>query len=148
MTRYYDSPDAYAKVRALAAEFPNIASVEDLPEKTWGYQRPAATMLGYQNAPTTQQPNPRPNATSPYVIFDDGSLPGRRRHPVYGLCRPSTVVITSKVMGHLGGNSLTARLLAPDRRQPAAERRRLRQRVAREPRLQRRRARSPAPPTR
>ena len=25
VTRYYDSPDAYAKVRALAAEFPNIA---------------------------------------------------------------------------------------------------------------------------
>ena len=53
VTRYYDSPDAYAKVRALAAEFPNIASVEDLPEKTWGYQRPAATMLGYVNTTAT-----------------------------------------------------------------------------------------------
>ena len=112
VTRYYDSPDAYAKVRALAAEFPNIASVEDLPEKTWGYQRPAATMLGYQNAPTTQQPNPRPNATSPYVIIDDNGLPVAGDTPS-AASAPSVVVVTSKVLGHLGGNSLTARLLAP-----------------------------------
>ena len=91
----------------LAAEFPNIASVEDLPEKTWGYQRPAATMLGYVN--TTAR---RPNATTPYVRFDDDDLPVAGAAPSTAQ-QPSTVVVTSKVMGHLGGNSLTARLVAP-----------------------------------
>ena len=58
------------------------------------------------------QPNPRPNATSPYVIIDDNGLPVAGDTPSTASA-PSVVVITSKVMGHLGGNSLTARLLAP-----------------------------------
>ena len=49
-TRYYDGPEVYKKMRDLAAEFPNISQVYDLPEKTTGYQRKAQTMLGYQAA--------------------------------------------------------------------------------------------------
>ena len=45
-TRYYDGPEVYKKMRDLAAEFPNISQVYDLPEKTTGYQRKAQTMLG------------------------------------------------------------------------------------------------------
>ena len=36
ITRYYDGPEVYKKMRDLAAEFPNIAQVYDLPEKTHG----------------------------------------------------------------------------------------------------------------
>ncbi|HET6549538.1 MAG TPA: M14 family zinc carboxypeptidase [Solirubrobacter sp.] len=104
VTRYYDSIDAYQKMRDLAAEFPNISEVYELPNKTWGYQRPAATMLGYVN--TT---NP-PNATTPYVRFDDNNLPLAGSAPATAQ-QPSTVVVTSKVMGHLGGNSLTAQIV-------------------------------------
>ena len=40
LTHYNDSQEAYKKMRDLAAEFPNISQVYELPEKTRGYQRP------------------------------------------------------------------------------------------------------------
>jgi hypothetical protein len=107
VNRYYDSPDAIQKIKDLAAEFPNITTLTELPNKTWGYQRPAATMLGYVNTTTNA-----PNATTPYVRFDDNNLPVAGSAPTTAQ-QPSTVVITSKVMGHLGGNSLTARIVPP-----------------------------------
>jgi len=108
VTRYYDSVDAYQKMRDLATEFPNIAESIDLPEKTWGYQRPAATMLGYVNTN-----NNAPNATTPYVRYDDDNLPVGGTAPTAGAQQNQTVVITTKIMGHLGGNQVTAQLLAP-----------------------------------
>ncbi len=107
VTRYYDAVDAYQKMRDLAAEFPNISQVYDLPKQTWGYQRPAATMLGYLNTTTAA-----PNATTPYVRYDESNLPVAGSAPSSSQ-QPSTVVVTSKLMGHMGGNSLTARLIAP-----------------------------------
>jgi hypothetical protein len=98
VTHYNDSQEAYKKMRDLAAEFPNIAQVYDLPEKTVGYQRKAQTMLGY--------------STTSYVTFD------AQNRPVAGAApntanQPRTVVLTSKAYGHLGGNSLTAQLVNP-----------------------------------
>ena len=105
VTRYYDAPDAYQKMRDLAGEFPNISQVYELPKKTWGYQRPAATMLGYVNTTTAA-----PNATTPYVRFDENNLPVAGSAPATAQI-PGTVVITSNLMGHLGGNSLTAQIV-------------------------------------
>ena len=60
-TRYYNGPEAYQKMRDLAAEFANISEAVKLPEKSTGYQRKAQTMLGYQQAS--------------YVTFDANNLP-------------------------------------------------------------------------
>jgi hypothetical protein len=111
--RYYDSQEAYQKMRDLAAEFSNISQVYELPEKTRGYQRRAQTMLGYVNLPTTQNPNPNPpNPTTPYVRFDANNLPVAGSAPTTAQ-QASTVVLTSKAYGHLGGNNLTAQLVNP-----------------------------------
>ena len=46
-TRYMDPTEVYARLGELAAEFPNIAELITLPNKTNGYQRRAqATMSG------------------------------------------------------------------------------------------------------
>jgi hypothetical protein len=113
VTHYNDSQEAYKKMRDLAAEFPNISEAIKLPEQTRGYQRKAQTMLGYTNLPTTQQPNPNPpNPTVPYVRFDANNLPLAGSSPTTAQ-QPSTVVLTSKAYGHLGGNSLTAQIVNP-----------------------------------
>src|SRR3954452_9491241 len=107
VNRYYDSPDAIQKIKDLAAEFPNITTLTELPYKTHGYQRPAATMLGYVNTNTTA-----PNATTPYVRLDATNLPVAGSAPATAQ-QPSTVVVTSKAQGHQGGNSLTAQIVPP-----------------------------------
>ena len=99
LTHYNDSQEAYQKMRDLAAEFPNIAQVYELPEKTRGYQRKAQTMLGY-------------NATAPYVTFDANNRPVAGAAPSTAN-QPRTVVLTTKAYGHEGGNNLTAQLLDP-----------------------------------
>jgi hypothetical protein len=99
VTHYNDSQEAYQKMRDLAAEFPNIAQVYELPEKTLGYQRKAQTMLGY-------------NATAPYVTFDASNRPVAGAAPNTAN-QGRTVVLTSKAYGHLGGNTLSAQLVNP-----------------------------------
>jgi hypothetical protein len=98
VTHYNDSQEAYQKMRDLAAEFPNIAQVYELPEKTRGYQRKAQTMLGY--------------STSSYVTFDANNRPVAGAGPSQAN-QGRTVVLTSKAYGHLGGNSLNAQLANP-----------------------------------
>ena len=100
LTHYNDSQEAYKKMRDLAAEFPNISQVYELPEKTRGYQRKAQTMLGY-------------NATAPYVTFDANNLPVAGAAPNNAANQARTVVLTSKAYGHQGGNGLTAQLVNP-----------------------------------
>jgi hypothetical protein len=107
VNRYYDSPDAIQKIKDIAAQYPNITTLTELPNKTHGYQRPAATMLGYVNTTTNA-----PNATTPYVRLDAGGLPVAGSAPSAAQI-PRTVVITSKMMGHLGGNALTAQIVPP-----------------------------------
>jgi hypothetical protein len=107
VTHYNDSYEAYKKMRDLAAEFPNISEAIKLPEQTRGYQRKAQTMLGYTN--TNQNP---PNATTPYIRFDDDGLPLAGSSPTAAQ-QASTVVLTSKAYGHMGGNSLFAQIMDP-----------------------------------
>src|SRR5215213_1232964 len=110
VTHYNEGYEAYAKMRALATEFPNISEAIKLPEPTTGYQRKAQTMLGY-------------NATTPYVTFDANNLPVAGAAPSTTVpagspagtlpVAASAVVLTSKNFGHLGGNSLAAQIIAP-----------------------------------
>ena len=98
-TRYYDGPEVYKKMRDLAAEFPNISQVYDLPEKTTGYQRKAQTMLGYQ--------------TASYVTFDANNLPVGSTAALSTANADRAIVLTSKAWGHEGGNNITAQLVDP-----------------------------------
>ena len=86
-TDYMDPTQVYDRFRDLAAEFPDLAELIDLPHKTNGYQRRAqANMAG------TTQP---------------GNSPA-------GTLQSGTVVLTSRQWGHLpGGNDLTARFVNP-----------------------------------
>ena len=129
--------------QGLATEFPNITTLTELPNKTHGYQRPAATMLGYVNTNTNA-----PNATTPYVRIDTNDLPVAGSRAV-NRAEPSTVVVTSKAMGHLGGNSLDGpdRPARGGRDNQALDVTADRQRDPRVPGDQRPPARSPAPPT-
>jgi Zinc carboxypeptidase/Chitobiase/beta-hexosaminidase C-terminal domain len=87
-TRYVDPTEAYTKLRALAAEFPNISELITLPNKTNGYQRRAqATMSG---------------------AFGTGVTPNTR------LGQESAVVLTSRAWGHEGGNDITAEFRHPN----------------------------------
>jgi len=104
--RYYNSVEAYQKMRDLAAEFPNISQVYELPNKTRGYQRYAQTMIGYQSAPYVTF---TPNTNEP-----GGPLaPAGSTSALNATNAARAVVLTSKVMGHLGGNDITAQLVDP-----------------------------------
>src|ERR671915_106715 len=86
-TRYLDPTEVYAKLEALANEFPNISELITLPNKTNGYQRRAqATMSG---------------------AFGTGVTPNTR------LGQESAVVLTSRAWGHDGGNDITAEFRSP-----------------------------------
>ena len=102
ITRYYDGPEVYKKMRDLAAEFPNISQV----------YRPAGEDHGL-----------------PAQGADDARLSGRvlrhlrRRQPArrqHGAPSAANgdraIVLTSKAWGHEGGNSITAQLVDPRRR--------------------------------
>jgi hypothetical protein len=43
---YMDPTEAYARIESLAAEFPKLADIIELPYKTNGYRRPAQALLG------------------------------------------------------------------------------------------------------
>jgi hypothetical protein len=83
---YMDPTEVYGRFRELAAEFPNIAKLITLPNKTNGYQRKAqATMSGA-----------RPTGDS---------IPNNAA----GLIEQTqAVVLTSRAWGHEGGNDITA----------------------------------------
>ena len=86
-TRYLDPTELYGEFAELADEYPNIAELITLPNKTNGYQRRAqATMAG-----SATQPGNTPAASL---------LTG-------------AVVLTSRAWGHEGGNAITAEFLNP-----------------------------------
>jgi hypothetical protein len=85
-TRYLDPTEVYARFDALAAEFPNLAQMIDLPNQTNGYQRRAQANMAGTLAP--------------------GNTPS-------GAQAPTTVVLTSRAWGHEGGNDLTAAFVNP-----------------------------------
>ena len=83
-----DPTEVYARFDALAAEFPNIAEMITLPNKTNGYQRRAqANMSG---------------------LTGSGNA-NRRARPL----QSQTVVLTSRAWGHEGGNDITAEFVHP-----------------------------------
>src|SRR4029078_13284590 len=107
-TRYYTAQEGYDRVHKLAAEFPNIAKEIKAPEHTWGYQRRAATMLGYQQAsyvtfsplvdPQTGQTHQAPNGSTTTLSTANPAKTG---------------VVRSKTMGQSGGNELSAQFVDP-----------------------------------
>ncbi len=91
-TRYLDPTEVYGRFEALAAEFPNIARLVRLPNRTNGYQRRAqATMAG---------------ALPPGNAIDESNPPGQA-------VAAAAVVLTSRAWGHEGGNDITAEFRNP-----------------------------------
>ena len=85
-TRYLDPTELYAEFRRLEAEFPNLAELITLPNKTNGYQRRAqATMAGATGSGST-----------PTTALQAGA-----------------VVLTSREWGHEGGNDISAEFRNP-----------------------------------
>lgn len=78
-THYMDPVEVYDRINDLAAEFPNIAEIVDLPHETNGYQRKAMAVMEGATAP--------------------GSAPADASR---------AVVLISKDWGHEGGNDVQA----------------------------------------
>src|SRR5688572_27967996 len=55
-TSYMDPTEVYGKLGELAAEFPNIASLVELPYETNGYQRRAQATMACANPPGNAVP--------------------------------------------------------------------------------------------
>jgi hypothetical protein len=96
VTHYTDSQEDYAKIRALAAEFPNISEIINLPNKSPGYQRYSQAIVG-----TATPYNPQITSLS-------------SAGTVGGTDQPRAVVLTSKSFGQNGGNSQSIQLLNPN----------------------------------
>jgi Ca2+-binding RTX toxin-like protein len=77
-THYMDPVEVYAKINALAVEFPNIAKIINLPNKTAGYQRKSMAVMG---------------AATPGAAPQDASR---------------AVLLESKAYGHEGGDLVQA----------------------------------------
>ena len=86
ISKYMDPTESYERLDGLAAQYPEIAEIVPLPNKTPGYQRPAMAMLA---GTTAANANP---ATANQGL---------------------AVQLYSKAMGHLGGNLITAELRNP-----------------------------------
>ena len=72
---YMNPTELYERIEALAAEFPELAEIIELPNETDGYSRHAMATIG-------------------------------------GLAN-NAVVVTSNVLGHLGGNDVTVQFINP-----------------------------------
>jgi hypothetical protein len=88
-THYVDPQESYKLMSDLAAQFPTIAKVSDLPNKTPGYQRKAQTVLGIAT--------PYTGSTSTPAAADQARA----------------VVLTSNEFGQNGGNDITAQIVDP-----------------------------------
>ena len=87
-TRYMDPTEVYARFDALAEEFPNLAEMITLPNKTNGYQRRAQALMA--------------GLTNPAGV---GNLSAT--------AATQAVILTSRAWGHEGGNALTAEFRNP-----------------------------------
>jgi hypothetical protein len=85
-TRYMDPTEVYGKLGELAAEFPNIAELVELPYETNGYQRRAQATMAGANPPGNTVP---------------------------AAAQGGAVVLTSRSWGHEGGNDITAQFRNP-----------------------------------
>jgi Zinc carboxypeptidase/Chitobiase/beta-hexosaminidase C-terminal domain len=85
-TGYMDPTEVYARFEALADEFPNIARLVRLPNRTNGYQRRAQATMAGTNPPGNSVPT---------------------------AAQGGAVVLTSRAWGHEGGNDITAEFRNP-----------------------------------
>ncbi|HYH27378.1 MAG TPA: M14 family metallopeptidase, partial [Actinomycetota bacterium] len=83
-THYMDPVEVYKRFQDLAAEFPNISELIDLPFKTEGYQRKSMAVLGGGLG------------TDPAAAPADASR---------------AILLISKAFGHEGGNEVQAEIL-------------------------------------
>ncbi len=94
-THYVDPQEGYKRISDLAASYPDIAQVYDLPNKTSGYQRRSQAIVG-----TTTPYDPR---------MDSLSSAGTVAAAEQG----QAVVLTSLEYGQNGGNDITVALVKP-----------------------------------
>ena len=87
-TRYMDPTEVYERFDDLAEEFPNLAEMITLPNKTNGYQRRAQALMA--------------GLTSPTFTGNLGATAATQ-----------AVILTSRAWGHEGGNDLTAEFVHP-----------------------------------
>ncbi len=102
-TDYVDPQQAYAKIRALSAEFPNLSQIYDLPYQTNGYQRHSQALLGLKT--------PYTNATGSIGGIPNNTTPNPDE--TAAIRQAQSVVLTSLAWGQDGGNNLTAQLKDP-----------------------------------
>jgi hypothetical protein len=99
-THYVDPQEGYKRISDLAAAYPNISQVYDLPNKTTGYQRKSQAIVG---------------TATPYTgSTAGGSSPGG----LDAANQAQAVVLTSVAWGQDGGNDITAELIKPAASQP------------------------------
>src|SRR3954447_21485284 len=110
MTHYVDPQESYKLMSDLAAQYPNIAQVYDMPNKTAGYQRKAQAVLGLKTAYT--------NATGsigqvPPLTQNNPPLPAPNPGESAAERQAQAVVVTSNAWGQDGGNNVGIRLVNP-----------------------------------
>jgi Zinc carboxypeptidase/Chitobiase/beta-hexosaminidase C-terminal domain len=110
MTHYVDPQESYKLMSDLAAQYPNISQVYDLPNKTPGYQRHSQAILGlktpYTNATgNLDQVPPSAPRGQPPVTPNPGESTAERQ--------AQAVVLTSNAWGQDGGNNVRVRLVNP-----------------------------------
>src|SRR4051812_6957692 len=109
-THYVDPQESYKLMSDLAAQYPNIAQVYDMPNKTAGYQRKAQAVLGLKTAYT--------NATGsigqiPPLTQNNPPLPAPNPGESAAERQAQAVVLTSNAWGQEGGNNVRVRLVNP-----------------------------------
>jgi hypothetical protein len=97
-THYVDPQEGYKRIRDLAAAYPNISQIYDLPNKTTGYQRKSQAIVG---------------TVTPYT----GSTTSDTRNNIIGglnaANQAQAVVLTTLAWGQDGGNDVTVALVKP-----------------------------------
>jgi hypothetical protein len=96
---YVDPQQAYQRISDLAAQYPNIAQVYDLPNKTNGYQRKSQAIVG-----TATPYDPRLDSqSSAGTVSNSGADPDTGK----------AVVVTSRLYGQDGGNAESIAIADP-----------------------------------
>ena len=91
LTHYMDPVEGKAKINALAAEFPDLAEIIDLPNDTNGYQRKSMAVM---------------NGVTPEGTPDIGGAPSTAG-------QPQSVALFANAWGQEGGNDVQAEFLNP-----------------------------------
>ena len=146
-TRYMDPTEVKERFTALAAEFPNIATLVPLPNKTNGYQRKAQATLA-ANATTVRSRPPRAPRRSASasttglvagmtISIDTGA--NQERRTIASIVTPNPAVARSErqpdgaadararrsnapvLLGDSGSGNTAPRQLAAERRRPDVE---------------------------